>query len=267
MALGCVSDGAGVKTTALRTIVVDPDASALARTRGLLRYEPDIEIVGECATAPHAHFVVEDTRPDLVFLEVNVPQLDGIEFARSLTRDGSAVVFVTAHHDYAASAFETRAVDYVLKPFSDERFMVAVNRARLHLGAAWPHRARFDARQSSVPEHRSTPRRRLLVKSDGRVNVLRTRDIEWCEAVGNYVRLHVGSHTHMMRVTLTYLEGQLDSRQFVRVHRSTIVNIDHIRELTSSANGEYELLLHDQTELTLSRGYRRRFEDVLDDSL
>jgi two-component system LytT family response regulator len=253
------------ESSRIRTLVVDHDLCALARVLSLLKQEADIELVGECSTGPHALSLVDDLKPNLVFLEAGMPGLDGLEFARSLAHGGSAVVFVTTHHDYAVRAFDSRAVDYVLKPFSDERFMSAVSRARLHLSAG--PRNKTSATHRGTSKRAGSGRRHFVVKSNGRVHLLRGRDIDWCEAVGNYVRLHVGSQTHLSRCTLTQLAQQLDSEQFVRVHRSIIVNIDRIQELQPWANGEYVILLRDQTQLRLSRGYRRSFEAVLGDSL
>jgi two-component system LytT family response regulator len=231
----------------IRTLVADDEPIARARMLALLRDEPDIEVIGECATGPQAMSAIERTSPDLVFLDIQMPQIDGLTLARTLGRTMPAVVFVTAYDEYALGAFEVHALDYLLKPYSADRFKSALVHARQHLGS------RPKPGQHPSPYER---RDRLVIKSSGRIHFVRTRDIDWCEANGNYVRLHVGAQTHLVRGTMAHIESQLDQTQFVRIHRSTIVNVDRIQELQSSFGGEYVVLLHDKTRLTLSRGYR-----------
>jgi two-component system LytT family response regulator len=231
----------------IRTIVADDEPIARARMLALLTDEPDIEVIGECASGPEAMSAIERTSPDLVFLDIQMPQIDGLTLARTLGRTMPAVVFVTAYDEYALGAFEVHALDYLLKPYSADRFKSALVHARQHIGAR---------RQSGSPPPAFERRDRLVIKSSGRIYFVRTRDIDWCEANGNYVRLHVGAQTHLVRGTMAHIESQLDPAQFVRIHRSTIVNVDRIQELHSSFGGEYVVLLHDKTRLTLSRGYR-----------
>ena len=231
----------------IRTLVADDEPIARARMLALLTSEPDIEVIGECATGAEAMSAIERTSPDLVFLDIQMPQMDGLTLARTLGRTMPAVVFVTAYDEYALGAFEVHALDYLLKPYSADRFRSALVHARQHLGArrtSGSHPPPFERRD------------RLVIKSSGRIYFIRTRDIDWCEAAGNYVRLHVGAQTHLVRGTMAHIESQLDQTQFVRIHRSTIVNVDRIQELHSSFGGEYVVLLHDKTRLTLSRGYR-----------
>jgi len=232
--------------TRIRTVVADDEPIARARMLSLLRDEPDIEVVGECATGSQAVTAIERMTPELVFLDIQMPQIDGLALARTLGRAMPAVVFVTAYDEYALGAFEVHALDYVLKPYSAERFKSAVLHARQHLSA------RRTSGLPPMPERRD----RLVIKSSGRIYFVRTHDIDWCEAAGNYVRLHVGAQTHLVRGTMGHIESQLDPVQFVRIHRSAIVNVDRIQELHSSFGGEYVVLLHDKTRLTLSRGYR-----------
>ncbi len=231
----------------IRTLVVDDEPVARARMRSLLQDEPDIEIVGECDSGPDALSQIQSASPDLVFLDIQMPQMDGLQLSRALGDRMPAVVFVTAYDEYALRAFEVHALDYVLKPFSAERFKSALTHARQQLNKR---------RTAGVPAAPPERRDRLVIKSSGRIYFVRTQEIDWCEAAGNYVRLHVGAQTHLVRGTMGYIESQLDPRQFVRVHRSTIVNVDRIQELRSSFNGEYLITLHDKTRLTLSRGYR-----------
>lgn len=246
-------------TAKIRTLVVDDEPVARARIRALLRDEPDVDVVGECESGPEALAAIEHAAPDLVFLDIQMPQMDGLALARALGETMPAVVFVTAYDEYALGAFEVHALDYVLKPFSAERFKAALSHARQYVTRR---------RNAGAPRAQAAERRdRLVIKSSGRIYFVRTHDIDWCEAAGNYVRLHVGQQTHLVRGTMGYLESQLDPAQFVRVHRSTIVNVDRIQELRSSFNGEYLILLRDQTRLTLSRGYRDSLQEKLGKAL
>src|SRR5215831_20317837 len=221
-------------TGKIRTLIVDDEPVARARVLLLLRDESDIEIVGECSTAPQAVSVIEATAPDLVFLDVQMPQMDGFALARTLGHDMPAVVFVTAYDEYALAAFEIHALDYLLKPFSAERFRSALTHARQHLakrqataaGRQRPSRLP-DAPASEAGRTADQARRdRLVIKSSGRIYFVRIHDIDWCEASGNYVRLHIGPQTHLVRGTMSHLESQLDAAQFVRIHRSAIVNVE-----------------------------------------
>ena len=241
-------------STRIRTLVADDEPIARARMLALLRDEPDIEVIGECATGPQALSAIEHTSHDLVFLDIQMPQIDGLTLARTLGRTMPAVVFVTAYDEYALGAFEVHALDYLLKPYSADRFKAALVHARQHLSAR---------RESGSHPLASERRDRLVIRSSGRIYFIRTRDIDWCEAAGNYVHLHVGSQRHIVRGTMAHIEAQLDHAQFVRIHRSTIVNVDRIQELQSSFGGEYVVLLHDKTRLTLSRGYREGLQTKL----
>jgi two-component system LytT family response regulator len=242
----------------IRTLVVDDEPVARARVLALLKDEADIEVVGECGNGAQAAAVIEEASPDLVFLDVQMPEVDGIAMARALGPERMpAVVFVTAYDEYALEAFEIHALDYLLKPFSAERFQSALTHAREHLAQ---RRATTLGRQllDLLPEIRKPAqgRDRIVVKSSGRIYFVRTADIDWCEAAGNYVRLHVGPQSHLVRDTMGRLESSLDPASFVRIHRSAIANVDRIQELQSSFNGEYVVLLRGGTRLTLSRGYR-----------
>jgi len=268
-------------TGKIRTLVVDDEPVARARVLALLRDEEDIEVVGECSNGPQAVSVIEATSPDLVFLDVQMPQMDGFALARTLGQDMPAVVFVTAYDEYALAAFEIHALDYLLKPFSAERFKSALTHARQHLarrqaavaGRQLPTRLP-DAAAAGLPEQGAAAhaaggnrRDRLVIKSSGRIYFVRIQDIDWCEASGNYVRLHIGPQTHLVRGTMGHLESQLDPAQFVRIHRSAIVNVERIQELRSSFNGEYQITLTDKTRLTLSRGYREGLQTRLGKTL
>jgi len=246
-------------TPKIRTLVVDDEPVARARILSLLRDESDVEVIGECQSGSEAITAIEHASPDLVFLDIQMPQMDGLALARALGETMPAVVFVTAYDEYALGAFEVHALDYVLKPFSAERFKSALTHARQYV----TRRRDAGAPRASAAERRE----RLVIKSSGRIYFVRVPEIDWCEAAGNYVRLHVGAQTHLVRGTMNHLEAQLDPAQFVRVHRSTIVNVDRIQELRSSFNGEYMILLHDKTRLTLSRGYRDGLQSKLGKAL
>jgi two-component system LytT family response regulator len=238
-------------------MVIDDEPVARTRVLSLLRDEADIEVVGECGDGAEAVARIESMSPDLLFLDVQMPELDGFELLRALEpAQMPAVVFVTAYDEYALRAFEVHALDYLLKPFSAERFRSALSHARASLAQ---RRANVLGRHllDLLPGARPPAvRERLLVKSSGRIHFVRTEEIEWCEAAGNYVRLHVGAEAHLMRETMGHLESNLDPQRFVRIHRGSIVNVDRIQELQSSLNGEYTVVLRSGTRLTLSRGYR-----------
>jgi two-component system LytT family response regulator len=234
-------------TTRIRTVVADDEPIARARIVSLLRGEEDIDVVGECADGREARQAIADTSPDLLFLDVQMPEVDGLALARTLGSTGAPViVFVTAHEDYAVRAFEVRALDYLLKPVSAERFRATLAHARDQV-------ARRRAEGAGAPRPR---RDRLMVKSGGRIHVIRAAEIDWCEASGNYVGLHVGARCHLVRDTMAHLEAELDPRQFMRIHRSAIVNVDRVQEMQPSFNGEFVVILRSGTRLTLSRGYR-----------
>ena len=241
--------------TKIRTLVVDDEPIARARMVSLLREESDIELVGECTNGHQAASAIQSMNPDLLFLDIQMPEGDGLSLARTIQSNGApAVVFVTAYDEYALRAFEVHALDYLLKPFSAERFRSALGHAREHVS----QRRKMDDLSTTSPALREAPprRNRLMIKSGGRIHFVRMTDIDWCEAAGNYVRIHVAHQEHLVRDTMSRLETELDPLQFVRIHRSTIVNVDRIQEMQSSFNGEYVVLLRTGTRLTLSRGYR-----------
>jgi two-component system LytT family response regulator len=254
------------KLTKIRALVVDDEPVARDRVVRLLQQQSDIELVGQCSNGLETVTAIEQLSPDLVFLDVQMPEMDGFEVVRALeARHIPAVVFVTAYDEYAVRAFEVHALDYLLKPFSSMRFRATLAHARHQLHR---HRAGEFARNlltlaPSLWEHdrtKSARPERLLVRSAGRVHFVRTGEIEWCEAAGNYVRLHVGQESHLFRETMNSLESKLDPDRFVRIHRSTIVNIDQIEQLRSCLGGESTVFLRNGVKLTLSRGYREGFQ-------
>ena len=253
----------GVK---IRTIIVDDEPLARERVKRFLRDEKDIDVIGECGNGADAVKAIRSARPDLVFLDIQMPEKNGFEVIRSL--DGNqlpTVVFVTAYDQYALQAFDVHALDYLLKPFNRDRFQRAVGRARDQIEDR--HRGDLDERLTSLIENLKTEKKyldRLVVKTVGRVFFLKTDEIDWIEAAGNYVRLHVGKESHMIRETMNGIEGKLDPDKFIRIHRSTVVHIDRIKELHPMFSGDYAVMLRDGTELALSRNYRERFLELFD---
>jgi two-component system, LytTR family, response regulator len=248
----------------IRALIVDDEPLARQRLRRLLQDEPDVEIVGEAGDGGDAVATIRALKPDLVFLDVHMPVLDGFGVLEAIGVEAMpAVIFVTAYDRYALRAFEYHALDYLLKPFDRERFRKALERARAHLGRS-PSRDEAQQLLGAVEEFRSEGKilERLVIKSAGRVFFLRVEEIDWIEAAGNYVRLHVGKETHLLRDTMSSLETRLDPRKFLRIHRSTMVNIERIQELQPLFHGDYVVILRDGTQLNMSRGYRQRLQEV-----
>lgn len=249
----------------IRTVVVDEEAGARERIVGFLREQADIDVVAECSDAEQAIHAIERQRPDLVFLDVQIPACDGFGVIRSVGPEQMpAVVFLASHDDHALQAFEARALDYVLKPFGRERLQRTLEHAREH----------FEQRRASdvgrrllalvsdlKPEPQSQDR--LVVKSEGRVLFLRSSDVDWVEAAGNYVKVYTGDQVHVLRETMANMEARLDARRFVRIHRSRIVNADRIKELQPWANGESVVVLQNGARLALSRGCREKLHQKL----
>lgn len=259
----------------LRALIVDDEAPARLRLRELVDRSPRIAVAGECASGAEAVVAVGDLRPDLLFLDVQMPVMDGFNVLRELGSDNTSVtIFVTAYDRYALAAFEVHALDYLLKPFSDERFEQALARAISYIETQC--RDELTCRLLTMvnsgivprqPTHPAAESGRLVVKVGGRVLVLKAEEIDWVEAAGAYVELHIGKKIYLHRIGLSELESQLASSRFARIHRSTLVNLDRIRELAPHTHGEFSVLLTDGTELRLSRGYRNRFETHLGQSL
>jgi two-component system LytT family response regulator len=251
--------------TKIRTLVVDDEPIARERIMSLLQQENDVEVIGECSDGVQAVSVIQQQSPDLVFLDVQMPGTDGFGVIQNIGADRMpTVVFVTAYDEYALKAFEVHALDYLLKPFGKDRFQETLKHAREHLER---RRAGDLGRRLLALVHDLKPEQqrldRLVVKSGGRVFFLRTEEIDWIEAAGNYVRLHLAEESHLFRETMNGMEGRLDSRRFVRIHRSRIVNTERIKELQPWFNGEYVVILRNGTRLTLSRGYREKLQEQL----
>ena len=261
-----------VPTLPVRTLVVDDEPLARAGMRGLLADDPDVALVGECANGREAVAAIRAHAPDLVLLDVQMPEVDGFGVVREI---GAAampvVVFVTAFDQYALRAFEARALDYLLKPFSDERFHEALARAKeqvrqRRLGALSAQLAALlGVAGGAAPATPATPEptTRLEVRLGGRRMFVAVADIDWIEASDYYVRLHAGGRSHLLRETLQELADRLDPRRFVRVHRSAMVAVDRVAELRTDGAGRHVLLLRDGTRLPVSRSRREQVEQAL----
>jgi len=250
--------GGSVEATDLRVLIVDDEALARKRVRRLLQGEARVDVVGECANGPDAVAAIREQAPDLVLLDVQMPGMDGLAVIDAVGADRMPpVVFVTAHEAYALQAFDVHAVDYLLKPFDQDRLHEALNRARRRCGS------RAD---NGLPEQlaelvqnmqrRRSYLQRVAVRTDGRVLLVPVAEVDWLEPAGNYTCMHAGSKTHIIRETMARLEEQLDPVRFARIHRSTMINLNRIRELQPYFHGDYKVLLEDGTELTLSRNFR-----------
>jgi two-component system LytT family response regulator len=252
----------------IRALIVDDEPLARQRIRTLLLAEPDVEIVGECTDGRQAVIAVEELRPDLMFLDIQMPALDGFGVLDAIAGDDMPIViFVTAYDSYAIRAFEVHALDYLLKPFDRERFRKAVQRAREQI--ARQEDAGSNKQLHDLLHDVKTGRKpldRLVIKTAGRVFFLRADEIDWIEAAGNYLRLHVGNETHLLRETMNSVETRLDTDKFMRIHRSTIVNIERIKELQPWFHGDYVVILRDGTQLPLSRSYRQKMHELLGNS-
>jgi two-component system, LytTR family, response regulator len=249
----------------IRTLIVDDEELARDRLRSLLSREPRIEIVGEAGDGKSAVSAIEELKPALVFLDVQMPELNGFEVLENLDEETRPnVVFCTAHDKFALKAFDVHAVDYLLKPFDRERFQKALERAMAKVEAQ--KAGRKDSAVSAVLKEvkpAGAPVERLLVKGDGRVLLIKVEDIDYVEAADNYVNLRVGKESHMMRETMSSLEGRLPPEKFMRISRSNIVNVERIQELQPMFHGEYVVVLKNGTKLTLSRSYRDKLDRLM----
>jgi len=260
----------------IRTLIVDDERLARARVRRMLKGEASIEIVGECRNGKEAVSFILKEKPDLVFLDVQMPEMSGLEVLQTIgAKSVPALVFVTAFDQYAIQAFDFYALDYLLKPFASERFAQTIERVK----------EQFEQQKSLPPQSAQPPNKleerlvslikdlnekkyleRIVVKTAGRVFFLKIDEIDWIQAAGNYLELHVGRSMHLIRETMHGIEGKLDPGKFLRIHRSVIVRIDRIKEMHPMFSGDYLVKLHDGTELSLSRTFRDRWETLLDRS-
>lgn len=246
----------------MRVLVVDDEAVARRRIRRYLGGDPSITIVGECGDGAAAVEAIRSLRPDMVLLDVQMPELDGFAVLRSLSEtELPAVIFVTAFDRYALQAFDRHAIDYLLKPFTRERFHLALSRARERIAGS----VRDERLVALLRQIQTTPRppAPIAVRSRDRIVVIDWADVDWIEAADNSVTLHVGRAEYLLRQTLASLEQVLDGRQFVRIHRSAMVQIDRVKELVPETYGDFTLRLRDGSEIPLSRTFRDRVERTL----
>jgi two-component system LytT family response regulator len=251
----------------IRVVVADDQPMARERLLALLAEERDVEVVAAAASGSEAVAAVRRHAPDLVFLDMQMPELDGLGVIEEIGLDRMpTTIFVTAFDRYAVQAFEVHALDYLLKPFGRGRFQQALARAREHLarhraGALTERLLRLVEELRGSPAGASGPR--VLVRSSGRVSFVDVDDIDWIEAEGNYVRLHVGDSTHLLRETMSHLLSRLGEQRFFRIHRSRIVNVSRIKDILVAGGGDYEVLFHSGLRLGLSRSYRDALQERL----
>jgi two-component system, LytTR family, response regulator len=249
----------------ITALIVDDELLARKFIRRMLKHDPEFEIVGEAGNGKEAVEMIKREKPDVVFLDVQMPEMDGFEVLEAVGLEQLPdIIFTTAYEAYAIRAFELHALDYLLKPFDEQRFRDAIKHARerLHSRQQQDGRLQIGALLERINSQHAYLDR-LIIKADGRITFLNTREIDWIEADDKYVHLHTGSSARMVRQTLTAMETQLDPAKFVRIHRSAMVNVERIRELQPLFNGEYSLLIGDKTKLTLSRKYKDKLFQLL----
>lgn len=249
----------------VRVLLVDDEPLARAMLREMLSDDQNVEIVGECVNGCEAVEAINTTIPDLVFLDVQMPEVGGFEVLAALGKEEIPhVIFVTAYDQYAVRAFEVHALDYLLKPFDRERFDLSWQRAKAQI--MQDRNGGVDQRILALLEEMKAGSKyleRLVIKAAGRIYFLETSEIDRIEAEGNYVSVHTGKKSHLLRETISSLEAQLDPKKFLRIHRSSIVRIDRIRELQPWFHGEFKVVLQNGMQLTLSRNYRDKLQEAL----
>src|SRR5690242_2514897 len=252
-----------MKNTRIRAVIADDETLARKFIRRMLKEEPDVEIIGECANGKEAVSMIRSERPDLIFLDVQMPEKDGFAVLQSIP-ELPEIIFTTAYEQYAIRAFDLHALDYLLKPFDQARFKDAIKYAKERFRSERQNdgRMQISALLENI-KNKAQYLERLVIKAGGRISFLRTDEINWVEADDKYVHLHTSKAKPMVRQTLSAMETQLDPTKFRRVHRSAIVNVERIAELQPLFSGEYSILLQDGTKLTLSRNYKDKLFDLL----
>jgi two-component system, LytTR family, response regulator len=248
----------------IKTMIADDEKPARTRLLALLESRSDVEVVGVARTGREAVELVRTRKPDLLFLDIHMPELDGFGVLREIPPARVPLtIFVTAHDRYAIRAFEAHAIDYLLKPFSDERFETALEHARESLLHAvktdWMSKI-SNLLGEETPGQNTAPLQRIVLRAGGRVTFLELKELDWISAAGVYLHLHIAGKTHLYRSSITAFLQRLDPQRFVRIHRSTVVNTERIRELRPRGHGDFTVLLNDGRELTLSRAYRSQLE-------
>lgn len=248
----------------IRCLIVDDEVLAREGMRILAQKDTELQVIGECANGVQAVESISQKRPDLVLLDIQMPEMDGFGVLNYLNPEKLPyIIFVTAYDKYAVQAFEVHALDYLLKPVDDERFERAVERAKVMLRteSEWDHH--ISGLLKDLESKNPSYLERVIIKEEGRVFFVKTGEIDWIEAKGNYAMVHAGKKSHMIREAMTALENQLNPQKFFRIHRSTIVNIDRVSELQSLFHGDYRVRLQDGTSLLMSRRFRDKLKDQL----
>jgi two-component system LytT family response regulator len=248
----------------IRTLIVDDEKLARDKLRRLLGKESDIDIIGECSCGTDTVEFINQKDPELVFLDIQMPELNGFEVLGKIKPEKMpTIVFVTAYDQYALDAFNVHALDYLTKPFDQDRLQTALGKVRNQLESS--RQGVMDERLLSLLQALRAEKEypdRLVLKSSGKIYFVKTADVDWVEAAGNYVKIHAARKSHMLRETMTGIEKKLPPDKFLRIHRSSLVNIDSIRELNPLFSGDYLVTLQDDTELTLSRNYHDRLKQL-----
>jgi two-component system LytT family response regulator len=253
----------------IRTLIVDDEPLAREGIRMLVERDAEIDVIGECTNGQQAISAITEKMPELLFLDIQMPEISGFEVLEAIgAQTLPCVIFVTAYDKYALRAFEVHALDYLLKPFTGERFQSALERAKAQIKSRGGEQ--LNQKLVSLLEDirkDKTYLERLVVKSAGRIFFLNVEEIDWIEAAENYVRLHTGRESHLIHGTMNKLASRLDPARFLRIHRSTIINVKRIKELQPMFHGEYVVTLRDGTQLNSGRSYRQKLQNLLDDSL
>lgn len=247
----------------IRAVLVDDEPLARERLRTLLNGEADIALVAECGDGASAVEVVEREAPELLFLDIQMPELDGFEVIQAIASPPPAIIFVTAYDTFALRAFEVAAVDYLLKPIDPERFRVALGRARAKVtGLRGSESETVKLLIDHIHREQRGPQR-FVVRMGSKVSFVRADDVEWIEADGNYAKLFARGRVHLVRETMNSIEGRLDAAKFVRVHRSVIVQVDAIANMEPHLHGEWEIRMRDGTNFTSSRTHSERVRELI----
>ncbi len=245
----------------ITAIIIDDEELGRRIIKEYLKGHPEVEVKAECQNAYEALEAIEEHHPDLLFLDVQMPEIDGFELLGML-EEVPLVIFSTAYDKYALKAFEVNAIDYLLKPYEQERFDMALERAKKDLRSNQEGQRRIE----QLLDHLHQEKRyleRLLIKQSGKIIILNLREIQWIEAMADYVNIHTGNDTYLVHQSLTHIESRLDPNQFVRIHRSSIVNLDAVQEIVGWAKGRYKVLLKSGKELNLSRLGAKRLKKIM----
>lgn len=264
-----------MSTEKIRTIIIDDEPLAREKIRTFLEAEDDIEVIGECKNSTEAIASIKDLKPHLIFLDIKMPGMNGFEMLENLNlKILPAIIFTTAYDKYALKAFEVHALDYLLKPFDRDRFQLTLNRARKHLSSKQIEdnnnkilEALNDLKERKVEEKEVSKSdkylEKIVIKTSDKIYFMKTSELEWLEASGNYIKLFANGASHLTRDTMNAMEKKLNPEKFVRIHRSVIINSDFIKELKPWFNGEYEVYMKNKTKFISGRTYKSNIEKLL----